>query len=138
MVQFSHKLKSGDSVEILTRKNKKPTPDWLDYAKTSIARGHIRSYLRKEGLLEPLKKLQLMLEVTVSAEDRIGLLKDYSEVFAKLGISILDVKIDNKNKSYPKTIFRFPPKQSINNAKILTSLKQIKGVEDVIIKEIKQ
>ncbi|KKU59696.1 MAG: GTP pyrophosphokinase [Parcubacteria group bacterium GW2011_GWA2_47_12] len=137
MVQFSHKLKSGDSVEILTQKNKKPTSDWLDYARTSIARSHIRSYLRKEGVLEPLKKTQPMLEVTVSAEDRVGLLKDYSEVFTRLGISILDVKVDNKNHSYPKTIFRFPQKHGVNSPKILTSLKQIRGVEDVIIKEIR-
>ena len=88
-------------------------------------------------MLEPLKKTQPMLEVTVSAEDRVGLLKDYSEVFTRLGISILDVKVDNKNHSYPKTIFRFPQKHGVNSPKILTSLKQIRGVEDVIIKEIR-
>ncbi len=137
MVPFSHKLKSGDNVEILTQKNKKPTKDWLDFTKTSLARGHIRSYLRKEGLMEPLKKLQPLFEVTAMAEDRVGLLKDYSEVFLKLGINILDVKVDNKNKSYPKTCFRFHAKPGITNAKILTSIKQIKGVENVVIKKIK-
>lgn len=138
MVPFSHRLKSGDTVTILTQKNKKPTKDWLDYAKTSIARSHIRGFLRKEGLLESPKKPQPMLEVTISAEDRVGLLKDYSEVFSKLGISILDVKMDNKNKTYPKTIFRFPPKQGVQNGKILTSLKQIANVQDIVIKEIRQ
>lgn len=138
MVQFSHKLVSGDTVEILTQKNKKPTTDWLDNTKTSIARGRIRSALRKEGVMEPLKKPQPMLEATAMAEDRVGLLKDYSEVFAKLGINILDVKVDNKNKTYPKTIFHFHPKPGVTNAKILTSIKQIKGVENVVIKEIKR
>src|SRR3989344_2705698 len=67
MVPFSHKLKSGDSVEILTQKNKKPNSDWLDYARTSIARSHIRAFLRKEGISEPLKRSP-MTEVTISAE----------------------------------------------------------------------
>lgn len=137
MVPFSHKLKSGDNVEILTQKNKKPIGDWLTITKTSLARSHIRSFLRKTGSLEPLKTPQPIMEVTVMAEDRVGLLKDYSAVFAKLGINILDVAIDNKNKSYPKTTFRFHPKPGITNPKILTSLKQIKNIESVVIKDAK-
>ena len=137
LVPFSHQLKSGDRVEILTQKNKKPTVDWLNFSKTSLAKQHIRSALRKTRLIEPAKKKQELLEITVTAKDRVGLLKDYSHVFAKFGINILDVKVDNKSKLYPKTIFRFHPKSGIPNSKLLTSLKQIKNVEAVTIKEIR-
>ena len=137
MVPFLHSLKSGDTVEILTQKNKKPTSDWLEFVKTSIARQHIRSYLKKAGAGYPLKKEKEKFEAVVTARDRVGLLKDFSEVFAKLGINILDVKLDAKNKTYPKTIFYFHPKKGLPNSKLLIALKKIKDVEDVVIKEVK-
>lgn len=48
MVNLGHNLKSGDIVEILTDKNRKlPNPDWLEIAKTSMARSKIRASLNK-------------------------------------------------------------------------------------------
>lgn len=137
MAPFLYSLKSGDTVEILTQKNKKPTSDWLEFAKTSIARQHIRSYLKKAGASATLKKEKEKLEAVATARDRVGLLKDFSEVFAKFGINILDVKLDVKNKIYPKTIFYFHPKKGLPNSKLLMALKQIKDVEDVVIKGVK-
>ncbi len=55
MVPFSFKLQSGSTVEILTQKNKKPSLDWLDLAKTSLAKNRIRSYLRK---IDPEKEIK--------------------------------------------------------------------------------
>ncbi len=46
---FNHRLVSGDIVEIIVQKNKKPSSEWLSNAKTSLAKGHIRSYLNKYG-----------------------------------------------------------------------------------------
>ena len=42
MVSFDTPLRNGDVVEILERTNAKPTVKWLDFAKTSMARRHIR------------------------------------------------------------------------------------------------
>jgi GTP diphosphokinase / guanosine-3',5'-bis(diphosphate) 3'-diphosphatase len=42
MVSFDTKLRNGDVVEILDRPNARPTAKWLDYARTSMARRHIR------------------------------------------------------------------------------------------------
>ncbi len=44
---LNHKLKSGDVVEIVTQKGKKPSEDWLKFVKTSMAKDHIRSMMRK-------------------------------------------------------------------------------------------
>lgn len=137
LVPFSHQLKSGDRVEILTQKNKKPTSDWLEFAKTSMAKHHVRSALRRAGILEPVKKKQLVLEAIVTAKDRLGLLKDLSAAFARLGINIVGVKIDPKNKTYPKTIFHFHPKEKVPNSKLLTALRQVKNVESATIREAK-
>ncbi len=47
---LSHRLKSGDVVEILVQKGKKPSEDWLRFVATHIARDHIRQALRKKKL----------------------------------------------------------------------------------------
>lgn len=44
-VSLDTELKNGDIVEIETKKNAKPSERWLEYAKTTLARRHIRSYL---------------------------------------------------------------------------------------------
>jgi len=40
-------LKNGDVVEIITRKNAKPSRDWLLFAKTTKAKNHIRNFLKE-------------------------------------------------------------------------------------------
>ena len=49
------KLKNGDIVEIITKKDAKPSSKWLEYVKTTIAKKHIKSYLEKNSLLAKLK-----------------------------------------------------------------------------------
>jgi GTP pyrophosphokinase len=41
-------LKNGDVVEIITKKSGKPTQKWLDIAKTTLAKRHIRATLQQE------------------------------------------------------------------------------------------
>ena len=48
------KLKNGDIVEIITKKDSKPSSKWLEYVKTSVAKKHIKSYLEKNSLLSKL------------------------------------------------------------------------------------
>ena len=57
IVPLTHELHSGDVIEILRQKNKKPSESWLKFVKTSMARDHIRQALRKkEGILEKWAK----------------------------------------------------------------------------------
>jgi len=55
MVPIFSKLKNGDIVEIITKKDSKPSSKWLDYVKTATAKKHIKSYLEKNTLLAKLK-----------------------------------------------------------------------------------
>lgn len=137
MAPFSHQLKSGSTVEILTQKNKKPTSDWLDHAKTSLAKGRIRSYLRKVGSEEAPKKGKIMFEAIMTVKDRVGLLRDISSVFSKFGINISETKSGALSSEHHRITIGFAPKKNVPHTKILTSLKQIKNVEDVAIKETK-
>jgi len=50
LVPFDTHLHNGDIVEIQTRKNAAPKAKWLDFAKTTLARRHIRIYLEKHKL----------------------------------------------------------------------------------------
>jgi (p)ppGpp synthase/HD superfamily hydrolase len=45
LVSFDTKLRNGDVVEIMERPSAKPTTKWLDFAKTGMARRHIRTML---------------------------------------------------------------------------------------------
>lgn len=56
MAPLNYKLKSGDSVEIITSPNQKPNPDWIKFVKTSKARSKIKRWL-KESLYEQSLKL---------------------------------------------------------------------------------
>jgi GTP pyrophosphokinase len=49
LVQLDTVLKNGDIVEIETRKSAKPSPKWLNFARTSLARKRIRSVLEEES-----------------------------------------------------------------------------------------
>lgn len=49
------KLKNGDIVEIIVKKDAHPSSKWLDYSKTNIAKKNVRSYLEKNSLLSKLK-----------------------------------------------------------------------------------
>jgi guanosine-3',5'-bis(diphosphate) 3'-pyrophosphohydrolase len=48
LVPLSHKLRSGDQVEILTSKKQRPKEDWLSIVITASARHKIRDALREE------------------------------------------------------------------------------------------
>lgn len=56
LVNLAQQLKSGDIVEIIIDKNRKaPNSDWLELAKTSMARSKIRTALNKIKTAERLK-----------------------------------------------------------------------------------
>lgn len=55
MSQIFTKLKNGDIVEIVTKKDSRPSGKWLEHIKTSVAKKHIKSYLEKNSLLSKLK-----------------------------------------------------------------------------------
>ncbi|HVX90601.1 MAG TPA: HD domain-containing protein [Candidatus Paceibacterota bacterium] len=56
LVSLDTKLSNGDQVEIMTRDSAHPTKKWLDYAKTSLARRHIRMVIGDQESPVPSKK----------------------------------------------------------------------------------
>jgi GTP diphosphokinase / guanosine-3',5'-bis(diphosphate) 3'-diphosphatase len=72
MVPLSHKLKSGDQVEIITSRKQTPNPDWMKFVATHKARSRIRHWINekrrkavdhgKEVLEKKLKKASIELD----------------------------------------------------------------------------
>ena len=48
LVPISHKLRSGDQVEIITSNKQKPSEDWLSFVVTAKARGRIKDALKED------------------------------------------------------------------------------------------
>jgi len=48
LVPISHKLRSGDQVEIITSQKQKPTEDWLNFVVTAKAKSAIKDALKEE------------------------------------------------------------------------------------------
>jgi GTP pyrophosphokinase len=48
LVPLSHRLSSGDQVEILTSRSKSPKQEWLNYVTTAKAKTKIESFLKKQ------------------------------------------------------------------------------------------
>lgn len=63
-VSLSKTLETGDVVEILTDKDKKPSRDWLKFVASAHARQNIRNYFKRNINPETLKMGKAMLEKT--------------------------------------------------------------------------
>ena len=68
LVPMSHKLQSGDQVEILTSKAQKVQKDWIHFATTAKAKGKIQAILRREER-ENQKKGEELLHEFLESKD---------------------------------------------------------------------
>jgi GTP pyrophosphokinase len=103
LVPLNHKLKSGDQVEIITSKNQKPKPDWLDFVITARAKSKIKSALNedrkrisdegKEILDRKLRHLKVTLnDDIVNKLVSHFKLKTSQDLFYKIAIGAIDNK----------------------------------------------
>ncbi|SDR98866.1 RelA/SpoT family protein [Winogradskyella sediminis] len=101
LMPLSHKLQSGDRVEIITSESAKPNANWLDYATTARARSKIKSALNedtkiiaeegKEILRRKLKQLKITLnENSVNELVSYFKLNTSLDLFYRVGIGSID------------------------------------------------
>lgn len=132
MVALHHQLKNGDVVEIITQKNKKPSRDWLKFVKSAAARKRVAAFLKKsreEKVFE--RKGSEQVELRLTAQDRIGLLRDVSNVLARQKVNVRSVVTDRKNRTWPVLVIQAPFKNRAELEKTMVKLKGVKGVEEV-------
>lgn len=71
LVPLSHKLQSGDQVEILTSKSQRVQPQWEVFATTAKARAKIAAILRKEQRSNQKKGEKLLNEFLKNEDTRL-------------------------------------------------------------------
>ncbi|WP_287647526.1 RelA/SpoT family protein [Bacteroides sp.] len=109
LVPLSHKLQSGDQVEILTSKSQRVQPQWEVFATTARARAKIAAILRKERkanqkigeeiLNEFLKKEEIRPEETVIEKLRkLHNAKNEEELLAAIGSKTIILGEADKNE----------------------------------------
>ena len=109
LVPLSHKLQSGDQVEILTSKSQRVQPQWEVFATTARARAKIAAILRKERkanqkigeeiLNEFLKKEEIRPEEAVIEKlRRLHNAKNEEELLAAIGSKAIVLGEADKNE----------------------------------------
>lgn len=87
LVPLSHKLKSGDQVEILTSKAQHVQPSWINFVSTAKAKGKIQAILRRNNREIQKKGEEIFnewlkqngLEMTTSILDRLCEFHDFQK-----------------------------------------------------------
>ena len=103
LVPLSRMLKSGESIEIITSENIKPTANWLDFVKTSRAKSKIKSSLNdekkriadegRETLRRKLKQLKITLKDKIVRQMlRYFNLNNSSDLYYRVGLGTIDNK----------------------------------------------
>ncbi len=135
IVPLDHELRSGDLVEIITQKGKRPSETWLTFVKTAIARDRIRAAMREKNRLVRGAAAPTHAELKITVDDRVGILKDFSTIIARNHINILAFHAENTKGS------RFSLNkidiQSIDKPKIdklILKLKKVDGVKEISYK----
>ncbi|KKS82632.1 MAG: RelA/SpoT family protein [Candidatus Wolfebacteria bacterium GW2011_GWC1_43_10] len=123
IVPLDWQIQSGDVVEILTQKSKKPSKNWLEFVKTSHAKKKIKAATR---VGTPFKKIEFRL----ACQDRVSLLKDISATFSRNHIRISDVQTKNGGR-FP--IVRIVADVGIQEKaeEIMIKLRKVEGVREV-------
>lgn len=96
IVPLKHKLKNGDTVEILTSKNHTPSRDWLNFVATPKARNRIRQWFKVEERArsitlgrEMLEKVLVRHELTIKQILRDGTAEEAWKEFSLGGLDDL-------------------------------------------------
>ena len=146
-VRINEKLKTGDIVEIMSGKNQKPSPDWINIVVTNKARNKIRQKLSeaefkkaadgKEILGRRLKNWKMELD----DETMAGILKklqfkNINAFYAAIGEESLDV---SEIKNLIAEVIQGAQEQAVQNEneKKGRSGVQEKGTDDILVIDAK-
>jgi len=128
IVTLDYQLQSGDIVEILTQKNKKPSEGWIQFVKTGEAKKKIKARIAKKAL--HIKKTEYKLV----AERRIGMVKDLLALFARAKIGINGVRTINEQSPFPTIKITADIKEKEKAEEMLVRLRKTNGVKEASYK----
>lgn len=132
IVPIEYELHSGDVVEILTQKGKKPSEDWLRFLKSPMARKYVRSSLRRKDKKFRKMALPQYIEFKIVNEDRPGYLKEVTGIFADLKTNIIFLNSQTDPRfTFSVVNIRCPHLSKEKIQKILVRIKSISGTKEI-------
>ncbi|MFA7202013.1 MAG: RelA/SpoT family protein [Candidatus Paceibacterota bacterium] len=129
IVHLDYKLQSGDIVEILTQKNKKPSESWIHFVKTKYATRKIKDSIRKKTAL-PKKT-----EYKIVCENRIGMIKDVLAILSRNRIPIISVNT-YENERFPIIKIIADIQDRKRGEQIFLKLRKVEGVRELNLRMV--
>src|SRR3989344_3276709 len=131
-VSLDYELHSGDLVEMLTQKNKKPSEDWLSFVKTTVARDHIKVALREKDDRLRAKRIPTKVEFKVAVQNRLGLLRDISAIIAKSHFHIGSINTTKQSTAkFPIMRIECELHEKDKIERLILKLKELKEVREI-------
>ncbi|MDE6410676.1 MAG: RelA/SpoT family protein [Muribaculaceae bacterium] len=139
LVPLSHRLGSGDQVEIITSESQSPRPEWLQYCKSAKAQNRIRAMLRKDKLLpevmpraeEERRRENEPARIEVEGLDCHGILQEICSLISdKLGMNIRGLNIEAREELFHCDL-TVKTSSKRETDRICRNLKKIDGVKSV-------
>ncbi len=160
LVTLKHKLKNGDTVEVITSKNQHPSKDWLKFCVTTRAKSKIRAHVKAEQRKRAMQLGQELLERSFRKFGASAQKQLHGAEFEKLlkdeGCSILEdlyVKVGYGAITPQQIISRLMPstsaapakeeeqsflqkafKAAVQRTKKSSSLIRVDGMDDVLVR----
>lgn len=130
IVPLEYQLRSGDIVEIIIQPNKKPSPRWLEFVKTSKAKEQIKEAIKDEIRKRPPSIL--VLKFRIISENYPDYLKTLTNLFTKRKINILRFHSQtDRHKLLNITVIECESLPQIKIQKIIVDIKKIKGTKEI-------
>ncbi len=133
IVSLNYELRSGDLVEIMMQKGKKPSESWLEFVKTSLAQDHIKTALRAKNKIFIKKTDEApSVEFKITIQNRQEFLKDLTQLFHQMKINIISLHTTNNPKaSLPIVLLKCDLLEQSRLEKVMFKIKQLNGVKEI-------
>jgi GTP pyrophosphokinase len=120
IVPLNTKLKSGDSIEIITSANQHPHQDWIKFAKTSKAKNKINKWLKETQFQEAMKLGEEILKKGLrqyKIEASKERLKKVAKEIGKPSLQTLYAELGHGDASLQKVIECLDPEKLLYSRK---------------------
>jgi GTP diphosphokinase / guanosine-3',5'-bis(diphosphate) 3'-diphosphatase len=143
LVPLSHKLNSGDQVEIITSSKQKPKEDWISFVVTAKAKSRIKGALKEEKRKaadegkELLERKFKHLKIPFNTSNVNELLAHFripnsQELYYRIAVGAIDVK-DLKDFVVEKGQIKSRSPRKVEDQPFDKLVKDIRGTSDMLI-----
>ncbi len=134
IVALDYQLQSGNVVEIIIQKNKKPSPSWLNFVKTASAKSKIKVALKGSTSLIHSTPKETQFRIVATA--RGGLMKDITTTISRAHINInsINSKPNTPNSQFHVIKITYEHLNKDRAEKLALKLKRLEGVKEISYK----